>query len=292
MSMQIAIASGKGGTGKTTVSVNLYYFLNQLLNNRVQLIDCDVEEPNDILFFDQAQLQSQHTVNQLIPEIDTAKCTFCTLCAEYCAFNAISIIPKLKFAHVSHSLCHSCGACLYACKFGAVHEKPLEVGRVYNYEVSYGIGIAEGRLKVGSAMQTLMVKQVKKHQNPEAEIVLLDSPPGTSCPVVETISDAHYTILVVEPTPFGMHDFKLMVKLLSDVDVKFGVIINKAHMGNDEIYQYLRKEKIELLGEIPFMKEYARTYARGELLTSIPAEVSKEYEKIAHRIIEIRTAMA
>ncbi|MBN1767082.1 MAG: ATP-binding protein [Prolixibacteraceae bacterium] len=287
MTKKIAIASGKGGTGKTTVSVNLFHFLNALTTQKIKLIDCDVEEPNDLLFFPEAQCSRQQTVHQMIPEIDTSKCTFCRKCAEYCEYNAITIIPKLKHAEVTSSLCHSCGACTVACEYGAITEHPVEVGEIKNFTNGMHPNgeIIEGRLKIGSAMQTLMIKETKKSvQN--AELMLIDAPPGTSCPVVESVADADYVILVTEPTPFGLHDLKLMVDLLDDVDKPYGVIINKAGLGNDETHRYLIENNIELLGEIPFTRAYASKYASGNLLNDIPAEIENMYREIVSVLLE------
>ena len=153
--MKIAIASGKGGTGKTTVSVNLYYFIGSLCNNNVHLVDCDVEEPNDALFFPEAKMTSEKQVFQHIPEIDTEKCTFCRKCADWCEFNAIRIVKNMRFAEVNHDLCHSCGACFVACNFGAITEHPQPLGIISHFETGIGKGLTEGCLNVGSSMQTI-----------------------------------------------------------------------------------------------------------------------------------------
>ncbi len=281
MTKKIAIASGKGGTGKTTVSVNLFHFLSKSTKQKIKLVDCDVEEPNDLLFFPEAQCVNQQMVHQMVPEIDASKCTYCRKCAEYCEYNAITVIPKLKLAEVTPSLCHSCGACSVACEFGAITEHPVEVGEIKNFKSDKhpGCEIIEGRLKIGSAMQTLMIKETKKSvQN--AEIMLVDAPPGTSCPVVESVADTDFVVLVTEPTPFGLHDLKLMVDLLADIKKPFGVIINKAGLGNDETHHYIEENNIELLGEIPFTRAYASKYAGGNLLNDIPAEIENTYRNI------------
>src|SRR6056297_626196 len=158
MIMKIAVASGKGGTGKTTVSVNLYHFISKYWDPNVQLIDCDVEEPNDALFFHDPEAEWEKVVFQLVPEINTEACTYCKKCSEWCEFNAITIIPNRKFAEVNASLCHSCGACSVACDFGAIIEKEKSLGVVTRYKTGIGQGLTEGRLEVGSAMQTLLIK--------------------------------------------------------------------------------------------------------------------------------------
>jgi MinD superfamily P-loop ATPase len=226
--MQIAVASGKGGTGKTTVSVNLYYFINKLWNTNVQLVDCDAEEPDDALFFKDRQLIKNKNVFQLIPEININRCTFCKKCMEWCEFNAITIVPNLRFAEVDTSMCHSCGACSAACYIKAITEKEIPLGEISTFNTGIGIGLTEGRLEIGSPMQTMLIKKLKKEVAVKECITILDSPPGTSCPVVETVSDADLVILVSEPTPFGLHDLKLTVEMQNQIKKPFGVIVNKA----------------------------------------------------------------
>uniref|UniRef100_UPI003216A1B0 ATP-binding protein n=1 Tax=uncultured Draconibacterium sp. TaxID=1573823 RepID=UPI003216A1B0 len=282
--MNIAIASGKGGTGKTTVSVNLYYFLSQRFDNKVQLIDCDVEEPNDLLFFPEAQKTANKPVFSLVPKIDTNKCTFCRKCADWCQFNAITIVKSLQFAEVNTDLCHSCGACSVACNYKAITEYQKPLGTISKYNTVFGAGLIEGRLEIGSAMQTSLIKEVKKDATIGTQISVFDAPPGTSCPVVETVADSDYVILVTEPTPFGLNDLKITVELLAELKIPFGVIVNKAGLGNNEIYTYLEDKNIELLGKIPFSETYAGNYSKGELLKNIPAEMEQFYLKIVKHL--------
>lgn len=282
--MKIAIASGKGGTGKTTVSVNLYYFINKYISQNIALTDCDVEEPNDALFFPKANKVNEKQVFQLIPEIDIAKCTFCKKCVEWCEFNAITIVKNIGFAKVSPDLCHSCGACIIACNSNAIEEKEQPLGTISYFDTAIGKGLIEGRLKVGSAMQTSLIKEVKKEVHNKDAIIIYDAPPGTSCPVVETVFDADYVILVTEPTPFGLHDLKITVELLDDLQKPFGVIVNKAGLGSPDVYEFLNKNNIELLGKIPFTKEYAKQYASGDILENIPLEIENIYRKIVEKL--------
>lgn len=284
MSFNIAIASGKGGTGKTTISVNLNRFLKQEFNKEVQLVDCDVEEPNDLLFFKDAVLLGEEAIVQMVPQVDENKCTFCGKCESYCEFNAISVIAKVNYISVDTDLCHSCGACLEACKFDAITEVPEHIGDVRHYISAQECKLSEGRLKIGSPMQTMLIKALKSKVPAEADIVLFDAPPGTSCPVVETISDMDYVVLVAEPTLFGFHDFKLMVDLVDELDKPFGVVINKAGLGDHKLYDYLRDKEITLLGEIPFSKEYASTYAKGELTSHNSQEILNAYKEIINRL--------
>lgn len=289
--MKIAVASGKGGTGKTTISVNLYHTIGKYFDKNVRLIDCDVEEPNDALFFPNAKKTKEEQKYQLIPEIDTTKCTFCRKCADWCEFNAITIVKNLKFAEVNNDLCHSCGACLHACEFNAITENKHPLGTISFFETGIGNGLIEGRLKIGSAIQTSLIKEVKKEVSQNSSILIFDAPPGTSCPVVETVSDADYIVLVTEPTPFGLHDLKITVELLQNLKKPFGVIVNKAGLGSDEVYNYIEKKNIEFLGDIPFTKKYAANYASGKILENIPAEIETTYREIAEKLMT-RTSLS
>ena len=281
--MQIAVASGKGGTGKTTVSVNLFHFIKKFLNKNVQLTDCDVEEPNDIFFLKNPDLQKKQEIFQLVPEINN-NCTFCKKCEDWCEFSAITIVSRIKFAEVNEDLCHSCGACTLACNFNAITEKEISVGEVSYYKLKDGRRFTEGRLKVGSPMQTFLIRQLKKLSSLNDSITILDAPPGTSCPVVETISGSDLVILVTEPTPFGLYDLKLTVKLLNETKIPYGVIVNKAGLGSDEVYSYLEQNKIALLGEIPFSKHYAGLYASGKILHESTMENERIYREIINKI--------
>lgn len=286
MAGTFAIASGKGGTGKTTVATNLYRLFSETYPEKVLLVDCDVEEPNDMLFFPSAVKAYESEVTQEIPAIDTSKCTYCRQCVDYCEFNAILVIPPVKFAEINSSLCHSCGACQVACEDAAIHVNDHPIGSITQYKDGTGHGILEGRLKVGSAMQTMVIRSLKREIPAGNQVTLLDAPPGTSCPVVETISDADYIILVTEPTPFGLHDLKLMVDLLKEMQKPFGVVINKAHLGDQGVYGYLETEGIEILTEIPFNRTYASQYARGNLFSDIPGEIQLAYKKLLHSLTE------
>jgi len=283
--MKIAIASGKGGTGKTTVAVNLYYFLSKKLNDSVRLIDCDVEEPNDLLFFPGSVKTDTREIYNLVPEIDTEKCTFCRKCTDWCEFNAITLVKNLGFAEVSHDLCHSCGACSTACEFDAITEQPQSLGTISEYEVGVGTRVTEGRLRIGSSMQTALIKEVKKATDGNADVSIFDAPPGTSCPVVETVSDADYVILVTEPTPFGLYDLKLTVELIEELNIPFGVVVNKAGLGDRKVYDFLESRQIELIGNIPFSKEYASQYSKGELIRNIRDKQVAAYLPLVNKVL-------
>lgn len=284
--MKIAVASGKGGTGKTTVSVNLFHLISNQTNKYVHLVDCDVEEPNDALFFSNATRLKRKEAFQLIPEINTENCIFCKKCSDWCEFNAITIVPKLNFAEINESLCHSCGACSLACNDGAITEKEKSLGSITHFQTQNNQLLTEGRLNVGSAMQTTLIKKLKNSIQDKNKITIYDAPPGTSCPVVETVADTDYVVLVTEPTPFGLHDLKITVELLDELQKPFGVIINKAGLGDDRVYQFLQEKQIELLGEIPFDKKYAERYSDGKLLENIPDKTIKIYREIVEKILQ------
>jgi len=287
--LKLAIASGKGGTGKTTVAVNLFHFIIKEFGSKIQLIDCDVEEPNDLLFVKNADFLSESAATQLIPAIDNEKCTYCRKCVGYCEFNAIVVIPPVNFAEVNSSLCHSCGACSVACEYGAISETPEKIGAIRNYSMGLNGMLTEGRLKIGSAMQTMLIKQVKQHVREDMDVVIFDAPPGTSCPVVETVSDADYVILVTEPTPFGLYDLKLTVEMLREIRKPFGVVINKAGLGDHKVYNYLLDQHIEILGELPFSKDYASKYATGDILYNTGKETEIQYKKIIRKLLTRHT---
>jgi MinD superfamily P-loop ATPase len=284
MPYKIAIASGKGGTGKTTVAVNLWYLFRKHSDRYVGLVDCDVEEPNALIFFDDAEKQEEQEIFQMVPEIDIKRCTFCRKCVDFCEFNALVVIPPAKFAEVNSGLCHSCGACLVACPEQAISEFPLSVGKVTNYKLDERGQLIEGMLKVGSAMQTMLIKKLKKLVPDEFEIILYDSPPGTSCSVVETLNGSDYVVLVSEPTPFGLYDLKIMTELLGEIKKPFGIVINKAGVGNNDLYEYIEKEGFELLGELPFDETYAGSYARGSLFRDIPDTIRDSYRQIVNKL--------
>lgn len=279
---KIAVASGKGGTGKTTVAVNLHHVAAKYFDNRATLVDCDVEEPNDALFYPGANIIDEKPVTQPVPEIDPEKYTYCRKCVAYCEFNAITVIPPLHHAEIASGLCHSCGACLHACTFGAISEKPFEIGKKTTFEIPGNKHFTEGRLKVGLALQTPVIRQLKKDTFYHPGLTIFDAPPGTSCPVVATIADVDFVILVAEPTPFGLHDLKITVELVRELGKSFGVVVNKYGPGFSEMDFWFEAENIRVLARIPFSREVAAKYSDNDLLAeSIPG-----YEHYFIEIIE------
>ncbi len=286
MTHSIAVASGKGGTGKTTLSVCLYYILSEQLNGNIQLIDCDVEEPNVLLFFPAPELVESKTINRGLPFINPDKCTYCRKCVEYCEFNAIVVIPPAEFAEINAALCHSCGACLVACRDNAISESEEAIGVVNRYRLTNGSGMLEGKLRIGSTMQTMLIRNLKRSVPLLNGLTIYDAPPGTSCPVVETLVDTDFVVLVCEPTPFGLHDLRLMVSIVKEMEKPYGVVINKSGIGNKEVYSYLEEQGSAILGEIAYSRDFAAGYADGSILTAIPDKVRDQLDHIAGTIIQ------
>ena len=260
---KIAIASGKGGTGKTLIATNLFYSLQQK-RFTITLVDCDAEEPNDMVFFNGTN-EKTFDVTQKVPIIDKSKCTFCGKCREYCNYNAILILAPLKIIQVIDELCHGCGACSVACEYGAIREKDVSLGKVSRYTITEHSTVIESKMKVGVFSPVSLIKAAIKEAGNNG-IILLDSPPGTSCPFIQTVAGADYVVLVTEPTPFGLSDLKQSVETLKTMNKSYGVIINRAGLGDNEVYNYLKEEIIPLLMELPFDKTIASHYSKGEIL--------------------------
>ncbi|MDD4641457.1 MAG: ATP-binding protein [Bacteroidales bacterium] len=258
----IAVASGKGGTGKTFVSVNLFHALEQTGLN-IHLVDCDAEAPNDKMFFE-ARLSKQEEIFQQVPVINLQACTFCGRCYEYCHYNAIFFVPELKKISVLYDFCHGCGACTYACRDGAITERKDLLGEVNTYTLSKNSALFESRIKVGVHSSVPVLKAAIKAAR-EAEIILMDAPPGTSCPFIHTVAGADYVVLVTEPTPFGLSDLKQSVDTLASIGTPCGVVVNKAGLGDREVYAYLEEKQIPLLMDIPFDKGLAALYSGGKI---------------------------
>lgn len=286
MPVRISIASGKGGTGKTSVAVSLFRFISEHWTPKVRLMDSDVEEPNDHIFFHGLEEKTVREVTRKIPVIDTEKCTFCRECVEYCEFNAIVVIPPAEFASVNADLCHSCGACLKACNYSAISETDESIGTIKSFDTPYGQGLIQGELRIGSAMQTMVIKDLLRTADIEPEIILIDAPPGTSCPVVSSVKDSDFIIIVSEPTPFGLNDLKLTLEMLGELNKEHGVIINKDGLGSNEMEKFLEEEGIEILARIPFSREYAGLYAQGRILEDIPDEIEGVYYSLVEKLKE------
>jgi len=260
--MNMAVASGKGGTGKTTFSVNLAYALADR-GETVRLLDCDVEEPNDHLFV-QPEFTEREPVEVMKPVWDATLCTGCGECAEACYYNAIAVVKNKVL--IFNELCHSCGVCSYICPEKALTERPVEVGRIEAAPQNQPFFFAHGILNIAEAMAPAVIKSVKKHINPGV-INIIDASPGTSCPVVETVTDADVAVLVTEPTPFGLNDLKLAVGLTLKRKVPTCIVINRSDGVDAIITEYAERLEIPIVGRIPYKREYAKAYSSGTILT-------------------------
>ncbi|MBN2682353.1 MAG: ATP-binding protein [Bacteroidales bacterium] len=281
--MKIAIASGKGGTGKTTLSVNLAYYLSGKLGKKVVLADLDVEEPNSGLFL-KGKLLKEQPEYRPVPVWQPDKCTFCGKCNSLCNFNAIASLPKTIL--VFKELCHSCYACSELCPEDALPMENLKMGISRVFSINQNFTFLEGVLDIGQESAVPLIKKIKElaeNKINKDSLLLFDSPPGTSCPVIEATKDADLVILITEPTPFGFHDLRLAVKTMRELDKKILVVINRYGIGNKDIEKYCKKQNIEIAGKIPYSRKVAELYSKGLLLESC-LEVQKELEKIAKQI--------
>jgi len=267
--MRIAVASGKGGTGKTTVAVNLAVVAREFLNH-VEYVDCDVEEPDGHLFL-KPRIKKTIPAVVMVPVIDEARCDLCGRCAEACRFNALLVTKKEVL--VFPELCHGCGACMIVCPHGAIKESTREIGvietgsavvgknGIFNRRIDYRAGV----LNVGEHMATPLVKSVKEKTSGKG-ISIIDASPGTSCPVIEAVRDCDFVVLVTEPTPFGLSDLKLAVGMTKSLGLPLGIIINRSQGIDDELMDYLTAENLTVVGEIPLKREIAEMISRGEIV--------------------------
>ncbi len=282
-SIKIAIASGKGGTGKTFLSTSLFWTLSQRMD-RVTLLDCDAEEPNSGAFLEK-RLIGNVKVTQKVPEIDTERCTYCSKCYEYCAYNAIFILPPSRIITVIDDLCHDCGACSVACQFGAITEKEALLGAVNIYESFNHNRFIESRTEVGVMSPVKVIKEGVK-QAGEDGVLIFDAPPGTSCPFIQTVISADFVVLITEPTPFGLSNLVQSVETLAKMGKKYGVVINRAGLGDRKIYHYLKENHIPLLLEIPFAREIATHYSKAAIPAMYMPELRNRLDLMFDSICE------
>jgi MinD superfamily P-loop ATPase len=257
--MKIAIASGKGGTGKTTVATNLAWAAARS-GRRVAYVDCDVEEPNGHLFL-KPRMTSARAIGRMHPKIDDDKCTHCGLCGEICQYSAIVCVGQKVLAYPE--LCHACGGCTLVCRPGAITEVLRETGKL-EAGMAGAIHFVQGVLNIGEAMSTPLIRQVKAEFTGE-QLRIVDCPPGTSCPVIESVRDADMVLLVTEPTPFGLNDLTLAVEMVRAMKLPFAVIVNRAGIGDRNTQEYCRREGIEIMTEIPDDRRVAEAYSKGLL---------------------------
>jgi len=273
--LQIAVASGKGGTGKTTIAVGLV-----IVTGRCQLLDCDVEEPNAHLFLHPALTRTEK-VTLPVPEVNGERCTLCGRCAEACQFHAIAVMGRQVL--VFPELCHGCGACSLACPEGAIREAPREIGVVESGK-SGKIGFVHGRLNVGEPMATPVIRAVKAQRNGE-RLTIIDAAPGTACPVVEAVKGSDFCLLVTEPTPFGLSDLRLAVEVMEKLAVPCGVVINRSGEGDEATEAFCATKQLPLLGRIPFDRAIAEAYAHGRHPVYAVPELGRQLEQILDRAL-------
>ncbi|MBN1893648.1 ATP-binding protein [bacterium] len=266
----MAVASGKGGTGKTTVAVNLA----SVLNAPVQVLDCDVEEPNAGLFL-RGRLRGTHTVAIPVPEVDESLCDACGACSRFCQYHAI---VTLKKALVFPDLCHACGGCVRVCPRQAIREIDHRIGTVEVTERGM-LTLVTGRIDVGVAMAPPLIRAVKKYIR-ENDFCIMDAPPGTSCPVIAAVNGSDFVILVTEPTPFGLNDLRLAVDMVQELNIPFGVVVNRFGVGDDRVHRFCGDNGIPVLVEIPDDRRIAEAYSRGGLLVEAVPEYRGLFERL------------
>ncbi|MDD5289109.1 MAG: ATP-binding protein [Dehalococcoidales bacterium] len=278
--MIISVASGKGGTGKTLVATSLAISLKD--RESVQLLDCDVEEPNDHVL-----LQPIFTRNEAVcipvPKIDEKKCTYCGKCVEICAYHALVVFPKNVL--VFPQLCHGCGACSYLCPEKAISEEMREIGIVESGNTD-SIKFAQGKLNVGEAMSTPVIRMVKSQAN-NSGIVIIDVSPGTSCPVVESVKNSDFCILVTEPTPFGLNDLALAVETMRELKIPCGIVLNRVGLDYSGVEEYCHKENLPILLTIPLDMEIARNYSNGITMVQGMPQWKESFLKLFEEVQEI-----
>ncbi len=265
--MIISIASGKGGTGKTTIACGL----SSVIPNSVY-IDCDVEEPNGYLLL-KPVIKKEETAYKLIPKINYDKCDFCNKCSEVCEFNAL--LNLKTEIYLFDQLCHSCGACAYFCPQKAITELKKETGKLRIGEALNNVLFFDAFLRIGEASAAPLIKRIKNSYKGE-RTVIIDSPPGTSCSMFEAVKDSDYCVLVTESTPFGLNDLKLAINVLKQIDVPFGIVINKYDQCFYKLDEYIHDNRLTLLSKIPFRMDVAESYSRGDL----PTLIIDDYKRI------------
>jgi MinD superfamily P-loop ATPase len=284
--MKIAVPSGKGGAGKTTVATNLAYVAART-GLATAYLDCDVEEPNGHLFL-KPELEQSSPVTTLVPRVDADACSHCGLCGEICHYSAIVCIGDRVLTYPE--LCHACGGCALVCPEQAISEVPRPIGHLETGHAG-SIQLVQGRLDIGEPMSPPIIKAVKAAA-PEADVVIIDAPPGASCPVVESIRDCDLVALVAESTPFGLNDLQIAVEMVRFLGLPFGVIINRFDLGDGGVRRYCQRERISILGEIPDDRRVAEAYSRGELISQALPEYGPIFANLLQAIMTVGTTTA
>jgi MinD superfamily P-loop ATPase len=274
----IAIASGKGGTGKTTVATNLAA-TSAASGRRTQVLDCDVEAPNAHLFL-KPEIERSEAVGVPVPQVDEEKCTACGECGRICRFSAIVSLKTKPL--VFPELCHGCGGCALVCPTGAITERRRGIGVVEQGRAE-AVAFAGGRLRIGEAMSPPLIRAVKKKVLTEG-LAIIDAPPGTSCPVIEAVKDADFVLLVTEPTPFGLNDLAIAVETVRKLGLPFAVIVNRASRGRTNVRDYCAREGIDILAELPDDRRVAEAYSRGEMAVQAVPDFAGRFRALAEEI--------
>ena len=277
--MQIAIASGKGGTGKTTVATNLARVLSG--TRLVQYVDCDVEEPNGHLFL-HPQISNSQPAGILVPVIDLDRCTRCGACSQLCQYHAIANLGATML--VFPELCHGCGGCMRVCPEQAIQEEERPIG-VVEHGTARGVIFVQGRLNVGETMSPPLIRAVLQRVD-SSVTAIIDAPPGTSCPVLTAVRGADFVLLVTEPTAFGLHDLMLAVEMVRALKLPTGIVINRADMGDDRVERYCATESLPILGRLPHNRRVAEAYARGMLAVEAVPEMATSIQALANAIFQ------
>ncbi len=278
--MRLAVASGKGGTGKTTVATNLAH-VAALGGRSVVYLDCDVEEPNGAIFL-KPRIEDDRPVCAPVPKVDMDKCTGCGDCGRICQFSAIVAMNRMVLTFPE--LCHGCAGCRLVCPSGAISEDQREIGRLQSGRAGE-VHFVQGLLRIGAAMSPPVIRAVKAAA-PPADLTILDCPPGTSCPVVEAMRGASYVLLVTEPTPFGLHDLKLAVETVRALDLPFGVVINRSDGGDGRTREFCERDRIRILAEIPDVRAVAEAYSRGVLASEASSTYRQGFEQLLRTLGE------
>jgi len=278
--MKIAIASGKGGTGKTTIATNLAYSIARM-GKEVQYLDCDVEEPNGHIFL-KPDIIETHNATIGVPEVDTGLCEGCGNCGQFCQYSAIICLKDTPL--VFESLCHSCGGCMLVCPTDAITESQIPIGNVESGAAD-GVKFVQGRLNIGDVRTPALIKKVKEKMSNDG-LVIIDAPPGTSCPVIEAIEGIDFCLLVTEPTPFGLNDLKLAVDMVKELKLSFAVVINRSDLGDDKVHRYCDEEDIEVILEIPDDRRIAEVYSTGSMIVDVLPEYRNNFLRLYENLTQ------
>lgn len=275
--MILTIASGKGGTGKTTIAINMALSLMSQQNPKLLFLDCDVEEPNAHLFL-RPVITQREEVSIMIPQVDEARCVHHGRCAEVCQYHAIAALPNMTL--VFPELCHGCGGCTLECPEEAISEVPHTIGMIEEGKAG-PITFAHGILDVGEPMATPIIRQLKRRISSDYDLAILDAPPGTACPVVESMRGADFVLMVTEPTPFGLHDLRLAVQVARDeLGVPVAVVVNHDGIGDTGVDEYCAAEGIPIMMRIPLDRRIAEAYSRGTPMVEALPEYRDQFRKL------------